>query len=59
MRKHSFLRALTLAALLAAPLARTALAGVPTQQAMTPTSAATQSLGLTGPYDMPVPTVGD
>lgn len=59
MRKHSFLRVLTLAALLAAPLTRTALAGVPTQQAMASVSAAAQSLGLTGPYDAPAPTVGN
>jgi len=59
MRKHSLLRVLTLAALLAAPLTKTALAGAPTQQAMASVPAAAQSLGLTGPYDVPAPTVGD
>ncbi len=61
MRKHSFLRALTLAALLAAPLTQAARAGDSTQQAMaqTSTSAAASSAGLTGPYDAPVPPFGD
>jgi len=56
MRKHSFYRALALAALLATTLTQTAFASAP-QQAMAP--ATVQSAGLTGPYDAPAPTVGD
>lgn len=59
MRKHSFLRALVFAALLAASLTQTALADTPAQQAMHQSSDATPSVGLTGPYDAPAPTVGD
>jgi len=61
MRKHSFLRALTLIALLAAPLARTALANPSEQQAMHQTSTADpgSSAGITGPYDAPPAPFGD
>lgn len=62
MRKHSFLRVLTLAALLAAPLTHTALADTEEQQAMhqtaTPDADPVSSNG-TGPYDTYNPTVGD
>lgn len=59
MRKHSFLRALALSALLAASLTQTALADSSEQQAMHQSSDAASSVGLTGPYDAPAPTVGD
>lgn len=61
MRKHSFLRTLALAALLAAPLTEAALADPSEQQAMHPTSASdpASSVGITGPYDVPVVPFGD
>ena len=59
MRKHSYLRALALAALLVAPLTETALAGESSQLAMAPAAAPASSVGITGPYDAATPTVGD
>lgn len=59
MPKHSFLRALTLAALLAAPLIQTVRAEPSEQQAMHQSADTAPSVGLTGPYDAPAPTVGD
>ena len=61
MRKHSFLRAVALAALLAAPLTQAALADPSEQQAMHQTSASdpASSVGITGPYDAPVVPFGD
>jgi len=61
MRKHSLLRALTLAALLTAPLAQAALADTSEQQAMDPPSASDAALSVSvfGPYDAPTPPFGD
>lgn len=62
MRKHSFLRALALAALLAAPLTHTALADMEEQQAMHQTAtsdADPASSNGTGPYDTSIPPFGD
>ena len=63
MRKHPYLRALALAAVLAAPLTQAALANTvadqATQQAMSQNAAADPAVGQTGPYDASAPTVGD
>lgn len=59
MRKHSFLRALALAALLSMPFIQAALAAEPEQQAMAWMAAAPAAEGMTGTYDAPVPTVGN
>jgi len=55
------LRALALAALLAAPLTQAALADPSEQQAMhqTPAADPAPSAGITGPYDAPVVPFGD
>ncbi len=62
MRKCSFLRALTLAALLAAPQIHTALADTDEQQAMHQSAtldADPAPSNGTGPYDTPTPPFGD
>lgn len=59
MRKHSFLRVLTLAALLAAPLVPAAMADQPEQQAMCQNPVTDPAPGYFNPYDRPSPAVGD
>ncbi|HKR20698.1 MAG TPA: hypothetical protein VJS41_11220 [Stellaceae bacterium] len=59
MRKHSYLRALALAALLSTPFIQAALADEPEQQAMAWMAAAPAADGMTGTYDEPVRTVGN
>jgi len=59
MRKHPILRALALAALLAAPLTQAALADDANPQLCQGSSAAPSFLfNGAGPYDAPSPTVG-
>jgi len=57
MRRHSYLRALALAALLSTPFIQAALADEPQQQAMAWT--APMAEGMTGTYDVPTSTVGN
>lgn len=59
MRTLTILRALTLAAVLSAPLAQVALADPQEQQAMTTQSAASAPAFITGPYDQAVSTAGN
>jgi len=59
MRTLTILRALTLAAVLSAPLAHVALANQQEQQAMTSQSAASTPVFITGAYDRSVSTAGN
>lgn len=62
MQKHSFLRALALATLLAAPMIHTALADTAEQQATHQTSTSDADPAFAngaGPYDTPMPPFGD
>jgi len=59
MRTLTILRALTLAAVLSAPLAQAALAGQQEQQALAHQSAVSAPAFITGPYDNLTSTAGN